>query len=178
MRWLQEYEENSLTFVENAVKADKQEGVSRLNCPWHVHNYGNSLQFAKYGGQPYSISVFDVFCNLHQGYELVKRLHCSDMQLCSNYLHRYAKVVHVVICHYIKHIEMELQSKEGTSTAMVSNNTGSMRPHIIILEVYPTEQHTNSKVKLTEPLSRDGRRSRKTVIQFKLFHIMPTSDWS
>ena len=31
MRWLQEYEENSLTFVENAVKADKQEGVSNPN---------------------------------------------------------------------------------------------------------------------------------------------------
>ena len=29
MRWFQEYEENSLTFVENAVKADKQEGVSQ-----------------------------------------------------------------------------------------------------------------------------------------------------
>ena len=29
MRWFQEYEENSLTFVENAVKADKLEGVSQ-----------------------------------------------------------------------------------------------------------------------------------------------------
>ena len=79
----------------------------------------NSSQFAKYGDQPFSISVFDVFCNLHQGYELVKRLHCSDMQLCYSYLYRYAKVVHVVICHYIKQIEVELRNKEGTNTAMV-----------------------------------------------------------
>jgi len=28
MRWFEEYEENSLTFVENAVKGDKLEGVS------------------------------------------------------------------------------------------------------------------------------------------------------
>ena len=125
MRWLQEYEENSLTFVENAVKADKQEGVSMPNI-LDIHAYViNSSQFAKYGDQPFSISVFDVFCNLHQGYELVKRLHCSDMQLCSSYLYRYAKIVHVVICHYIKQIEVELQNKEGTNTAMVSMiNTG------------------------------------------------------
>ncbi|XP_065909991.1 protein unc-13 homolog A-like isoform X2 [Dysidea avara] len=101
MRWFEEYEENSLTFVENAVKSDKLEG------------------FAKYGDQPYSVSVFDVFCNLHQGYELVKRLHCLDMQLCANYLHRYAQVVHVVICHYMKQIEMELLNKEGTSIAVL-----------------------------------------------------------
>lgn len=42
MRWLQEYEENSLTFVENAVKADKQEGVSKPNT-LDICNYGSSF---------------------------------------------------------------------------------------------------------------------------------------
>lgn len=42
MRWLQEYEENSLTFVENAVKADKQEGVSKLNT-LDILTYGNKF---------------------------------------------------------------------------------------------------------------------------------------
>ena len=157
MRWLQEYEENSLTFVENAVKADKQEGVSKPNT---VEIHYHAFQFAKYGDQPFSISVFDVFCNLHQGYELVKRLHCADMQLCSSYLYRYAKVVHVVICHYIKHLEL---SKDGTSTAVVSiiNNT-IIQSYNYPPEVYPIKQHTNSSAKPAESLSRDGRRSRKS----------------
>ena len=118
MRWFEEYEENSLTFVENAVKSDKLEGVSNTKQDIGQHHIV-CFQFAKYGDQPYSVSVFDVFCNLHQGYELVKRLHCLDMQLCANYLHRYAQVVHVVICHYMKQIEMELLNKEGTSIAVV-----------------------------------------------------------
>ena len=37
MRWFQEYEENSLTFVENAVKADKQEGVSQTAFDMHAY---------------------------------------------------------------------------------------------------------------------------------------------
>lgn len=121
MCWLQEYEENSLAFVENGVNADKQEGVSKWTA---LDNVAVKIlfQFAKYGDQPFSISVFDMFCNLHQGYELLKRLHCSDMELYSSYLHRYAKIVHAVICNYIKHIEVELQNKEGTSTAVVSTN--------------------------------------------------------
>jgi len=52
----------------------------------------------------------------------VNRLHCSDMQLCSSYLYRYAKVVDVVIRHYIQHIEVELQNKEGISMAVVGIN--------------------------------------------------------
>ena len=164
MRWFQEYEENSLTFVENAVKADKQEGVSNINS-LYVITTENYFQFAKYGDQPFSISAFDVFCNLHQGYELVTRLHCSDMQLSSSYLYRYAKVVHVVICHYIKHIEAELQNKEGTSTAVVSdgdNNQLIVCPRLTP-DVHTLEQHTNSQVKLAEPLSRDGRGSCKSI---------------
>lgn len=94
---------------------------------------------------------------------MVKRLHCSDMELCSSYLYRYAKIVHVVICHYIKHIEVELQNKEGTSTAVVSiNNTISLYCAVrSSSDVHPAKQHTDSQVKLAEPLSRDGRRSRK-----------------
>ena len=85
------------------------------------------------------------------------------MQLCSSYLYRYAKVVHVVICHYIKHIEVELQNKEGTSTAVVSiNNNINRLCCTIISDVHPTEQYTDSQVKPAEPLSRDGRRSCKT----------------
>jgi len=36
MRWFEEYKENSLTFVENAVKTDKLEGVrNSASCGQH-----------------------------------------------------------------------------------------------------------------------------------------------